>query len=386
VSSQGERTRTIADGAQFDHLAADGQRVGMNEPFVIEGVNGDEELRYPGDPMGSAGNVINCFDGNVPVAFDSCKKSIRSVYNGDLVTIKTAGGYKLTGTPNHPILTDAGFVPLGMIDHSSNLICCPMDRNISDGLDVENIPTTFEKLHNSLSVVGVGVGVAGVAVNLYGRTPDGEVDIVRTERVLRNGVEPPSLKSRMKLRLKVPNLGERFSFCQGLLNRTGLVELFGRATNGFVRCRDLCLSFISAHSGPLEGFRFALVANVSSVGQQYSSDGSAAASETFGYGLFANTGLVKIDNHTFINGGPVASSFDSSRLNKIVDVSGANPKLGSDLMPGLSRHVHVDNVVSIETKRVFEHNVYTIETNEGFYNAGGIISQNCRCAVIYELE
>lgn len=60
VSSKGERTRTIADGAQFDHLAADGQRVGMNERFVIRGVNGNEELRYPGDPSGSAANVINC--------------------------------------------------------------------------------------------------------------------------------------------------------------------------------------------------------------------------------------------------------------------------------------------------------------------------------------
>ena len=60
VSSQGERTRTIADGAAFDHLAADGQRVGMNEPFVIEGINGDELLQYPGDPMGSAANVIQC--------------------------------------------------------------------------------------------------------------------------------------------------------------------------------------------------------------------------------------------------------------------------------------------------------------------------------------
>lgn len=60
VSSKGERTRTIADGAQFDHLAADGQRVGMNEPFFIEGINGDEELMYPGDPAGSAANIINC--------------------------------------------------------------------------------------------------------------------------------------------------------------------------------------------------------------------------------------------------------------------------------------------------------------------------------------
>jgi hypothetical protein len=55
-----ERTRTIADGAQFDHVGADGQRVGLNETFTIEGVNGNEDLLYPGDPAGSAGNVISC--------------------------------------------------------------------------------------------------------------------------------------------------------------------------------------------------------------------------------------------------------------------------------------------------------------------------------------
>lgn len=60
VSSKGERTRTIADGAQFDHLAADGQTVGMQEPFTIRGVNGPEQIMYPGDPSGSAANVINC--------------------------------------------------------------------------------------------------------------------------------------------------------------------------------------------------------------------------------------------------------------------------------------------------------------------------------------
>ena len=60
VSSQGERTRTFEEGAQFDHVIPDGQRRGMNEPFDIPGVNGDEQLMYPGDPAGSAANVINC--------------------------------------------------------------------------------------------------------------------------------------------------------------------------------------------------------------------------------------------------------------------------------------------------------------------------------------
>ncbi len=49
VASKGERTRTA-------HRDADGQRVGMNEPFSV----GGELLMYPGDPDGSAHNVINC--------------------------------------------------------------------------------------------------------------------------------------------------------------------------------------------------------------------------------------------------------------------------------------------------------------------------------------
>lgn len=49
VSSQGERTRD-------DHRAADGQTVGMNEPFIV----GGESLQYPGDPNGSAAQIINC--------------------------------------------------------------------------------------------------------------------------------------------------------------------------------------------------------------------------------------------------------------------------------------------------------------------------------------
>ena len=49
VASSGERTRDA-------HRDADGQRVGMNETFTVDG----EQLRYPGDTSGSAENTINC--------------------------------------------------------------------------------------------------------------------------------------------------------------------------------------------------------------------------------------------------------------------------------------------------------------------------------------
>lgn len=48
---------TTLDGREREaHADADGQEVGYDEPFDIDG----EELMYPGDQNGSAANVINC--------------------------------------------------------------------------------------------------------------------------------------------------------------------------------------------------------------------------------------------------------------------------------------------------------------------------------------
>jgi uncharacterized protein with gpF-like domain len=49
VAIQDERTR-------FAHSIASGQRTALEGRFVV----GGELLKYPGDPMGSAGNTINC--------------------------------------------------------------------------------------------------------------------------------------------------------------------------------------------------------------------------------------------------------------------------------------------------------------------------------------
>lgn len=52
ISTIDEVTRTET----FDHVAADGERVGLKEQFVMSG----EPMDHPGDAKGSIGNVINC--------------------------------------------------------------------------------------------------------------------------------------------------------------------------------------------------------------------------------------------------------------------------------------------------------------------------------------
>ena len=49
VSAKNERTRV-------PHKQANGQIVNIDEPFMVDG----ERLMTPGDPSGSAGNIINC--------------------------------------------------------------------------------------------------------------------------------------------------------------------------------------------------------------------------------------------------------------------------------------------------------------------------------------
>ena len=59
VSAADERTRE-------DHAAADGQTVDMESMFDV----GGEGLRYPGDPSGSGGNIINCRCGVSHIVID----------------------------------------------------------------------------------------------------------------------------------------------------------------------------------------------------------------------------------------------------------------------------------------------------------------------------
>lgn len=60
-SVEDTRTRTIAEDDDYDHRVIDGQRVAMEQPFMVPTIFGTREpIMYPGDPSGTAGNVINC--------------------------------------------------------------------------------------------------------------------------------------------------------------------------------------------------------------------------------------------------------------------------------------------------------------------------------------
>ena len=87
VSAKDDRTRTRGKHNPFEHFksfpsGADGEKVTQDGLYKKTG----EALRFPGDPRGSAGNIIRCFASSRTLIFtDKGWKQIRKIKKDDLV-------------------------------------------------------------------------------------------------------------------------------------------------------------------------------------------------------------------------------------------------------------------------------------------------------------
>lgn len=56
-----DRVRDFRQGSEFSHVLMQGVKKPLDIPFAVpHSRGGTEALRFPGDPEGSAGNIINC--------------------------------------------------------------------------------------------------------------------------------------------------------------------------------------------------------------------------------------------------------------------------------------------------------------------------------------
>ena len=62
----------------------------------------------------------DCLPGDALVSISpvwaDVKRAVRRWYQGEMVDVTTAGGHVLSTTPNHPVLTNRGWIPLGSIN------------------------------------------------------------------------------------------------------------------------------------------------------------------------------------------------------------------------------------------------------------------------------
>jgi len=255
-------------------------------------------------------------------------------YDGDLIILRTSGGHQLPCTPNHPILTDRGWVAAGDLHVGSNVVCEGAGDGVSAGHgDHQHMPTSIEQVADafgrSLEVSAVPMPVS--PEDFHGDGKGSKVAVVWSYGLLLN-----------HLQASVRQFGAEFGFhfgdtAQAVLSglrSSDLLDQFLRSSSGsgMRRCAS-CLSLFRGHPAHGHDVGLALPPDMHSGLDQPIPYGRAGDSEPHGQGEF-----------------------------------------------GLPRNVAVNQVVGVDIQS-FHGFVYNLQTGNEHYVANGVIVHNCRCSV-----
>lgn len=111
-------------------------------------------------------------------------------YFGDLVEVIVESGRKITGTPNHPMLTQRGWVALGDLTEADYLLRHEASGEQFGSPGDEHVgtpPATISQVFDSLSAVAIPCRERTGKPDFHGDGMDGYVDILRPNGELRYG-------------------------------------------------------------------------------------------------------------------------------------------------------------------------------------------------------
>ena len=318
------RKRWVAtkDGrTRHSHRRLDGQTVDWDKPFASE----LGKIRYPGDPRAKPANVYNCFVGDVKVASDSkLIRSYKHIYEGDLITVKTAGGVQFTCTPNHPILTPNGWVSAELLNNGDNILVTFGEQNVFGGVnpDIKHRFPRIDAIHNLFNVSG-GERAVGVSVDFHGDVATSNVEIVTQERLLWNVGDSSGRNGIDKFLLKFSN---KTLSCSGSLFKH--FWSICKTSFGFIGCKCKSLPFFKC---------------------------SVSHSCEHGCGTIADRDRILAEYS--INDLPADTVIDGELLDR------------------LSCKVFLDTIVNVDVSVLSTH-VYNLQTENGYYFVNSIIPQN----------
>lgn len=262
----------------------------------------------------------------------SVEAATRQKFVGEIVELSTASGNFVRVTPNHPVLTDKGWIPAGLIRKGDNVFRSLRGERPVDGRpDVAQRPSRIEDVFAAASVTGRLLRVPTTAEDFHGDGSDNEVDVVWTA-------------SDLALPLDVLSVQQPSELC--LMHAHGLgVPLVGQGAFDGLAGTRFAASRSNIRGG---GDRGALL------------DGGAFVSQSGG----------SLRSARF---NPTAAQFSGDGIASYAEQ-------GRALIDRLAGKVERDSV--IECRRVsFAGHVFNLQTAEGWYVADNIVLSNCNCSV-----
>ena len=337
---------------------------------------------YPGG-VGHPALHVQCLPSETLVSARGLLAASKRLYDGPLVIICTASGKELRVTPNHPVLTSRGWVAAGELKKGGDVISALRPEFITAGVrDSHDMPASIEQVVEAFarSSKALPVEVPTSAPDFHGDGRGGEVAVIWANRELRDEGHTSLCEKHAKGALFLA-----YAHKAGLIGYRALALFLQRvlaSARSSMRSSDLLLPLGVGHAGPFDGFAFALASAGHPGFNQEPSYNRPRNSESTRDGVFGNTGEIDLSDFRLGQIGSWVSHPARSHAMLAQDTkdnNGGAPEFTREAGAALAGHVFSDNIVLVNVQSYRGH-VYNLETEEGWYSAGGIITHNCRCS------
>jgi hypothetical protein len=330
------------------------------------------------------GDLMPIHPGCVPAGSRVSAEGVLAVtrrrYSGELTVIRTAAGDEVTVTPNHPVLTDQGWVPGHLVREGDYVVRrVGRHRAVDGGPHEGDRPALIEDVWRSVGVSRL-IRVPLATEDFHGDGAQNEVEIVRPDGDL-SPVGDVSFTQPARKRPLVDREFGRAHFAAGGVLTPGFP---GRppSTVGLVGGADLGQTVFGGHLCRAHQAGLRSASGRYAVGGEYLSDGAPLSDVLASYSQLGHAVGVVPDDVIVGEVSPGASPgrFDPPAVEFAGQGRAAYADLGRRLLDRLSGQVELDRVVEI--RRVdYSGHVYNLHTGEGWYQSNNYIVSNCDCGI-----
>jgi len=362
------------------HVEMDGKEYDLNDPPYIGDMYGSKIYGLPAD-------LPNCLPANSNVeSFNGLNKLYRHRFTGVLTKLITESGEAIESTPNHPILTNRGWIACKDVKIGDYIVKArQQSSNIIESNITNDITTIGELFDSAISLFGIEITrSSNTGLEFHSDITDSEIDIIDITGSLPSEYDAEFSKCFCEFILTCPDplMMEIGSFSDGSFDKF-LMSSLG-ISDRFISSFGSVLSLFKSHEAHANNICLALVSYIATRFEQSFSDSSARNIELFRDLKFAKSIFIGDNNlicrqiftlmtRAFDFGNNKTISADS-----LGEVIGINFKNFSDFNQSggiIETFERVDNKIISE----FSDHVYNLETKKNWYSSKGYIIHNCRC-------
>lgn len=351
------------------HMAMDGKEFNLNEGLYDNSVGRNV----------IPGQLPYCFPAGSQLTFiQGINKIYRHSFGGELTLLVTDGLEPLRTTPNHPVLTTAGWVRADSLKVGDDLITAE-----GKALDVFSANrdyriATLDELFNTFKGLRAsGFVLGGSDSQFHGDgSSDDEVNVVDVRGFLSDGFEPGGAQQVVEFILaRAKKAG--FGFFHDCFFNQDFMSIMSTAAGLMSRCNKR-LALLSAHlSEPYIVSLGASAAFYTAFGE-LSVDNAAVYSVLLGNCELGHSGDVISDGSVSVETGGV-HILEQAELTEPPSKVGRCKidRLGSLLTGGafFNKTVRIKDIVHVP----FSDHVYNLESLTGWFGCEHYTVHNCRC-------